>query len=169
MTSAWEAMAGAYKAIAGIPYIGPVLAPVAAGAAFIAVAALAKNVAGARALGGPVSAGEMYEVNEKGPELLSAGGKDFLMMGKHSGSVTSNNQLRGNSDAGGGTQDKPGAITIVNNTSAKIGKVTEQRMSNGERALIIEEAVAATAAQFGDPNSKTSRALSRNYATQRSR
>ena len=64
---------------------------------------------------------------------------------------------------------KSSAITIVNNTSARIGKVTEQRMSNGERALIIEEAVAATAAQFSDPNSKTSRAMSRNYATQRSR
>ncbi|MDP3134786.1 MAG: hypothetical protein Q8N17_00425, partial [Burkholderiaceae bacterium] len=44
MTSAWEAMAGAYKAIAGIPYVGPFLAPVAAGAAFLGVSKLAKNV-----------------------------------------------------------------------------------------------------------------------------
>jgi hypothetical protein len=60
-------------------------------------------------------------------------------------------------------------LTIVNNTSAKIGKVTEQRLPNGERALIIEEAVAATAAHLSDPNSKTSRAMSRNFALQRSR
>jgi hypothetical protein len=70
-------------------------------------------------------------------------------------------------DGGGG--GKSGAITIVNNTSAKIGKVTEQRLPNGERALIIEEAVAATAAHLSDPNSKTSRAMSRNFALQRSR
>jgi len=72
----------------------------------------------------------------------------------------------------GGAADgaaKSGAITIVNNTSAKIGKVTEQRMSNGDRALIIEEAVAATAAQMSDPNSRTSRAMGRNYSLARSR
>lgn len=44
MSSAWEAMAGAYKAIAGIPYVGPVLAPIAAAAAFVGVSKLAKNV-----------------------------------------------------------------------------------------------------------------------------
>jgi hypothetical protein len=47
MTSAWEAMAGAYKAIVGIPYVGPFLAPVAAGTAFAAVAGFASNIASA--------------------------------------------------------------------------------------------------------------------------
>jgi hypothetical protein len=47
MTSAWEAMAAAWKAIVGIPYVGPVLAPIAAGAAFAGVAAIAGNVASA--------------------------------------------------------------------------------------------------------------------------
>jgi hypothetical protein len=47
MTSAWEAMAAAWKAIVGIPYVGPVLAPIAAGAAFAGVSALAGNVASA--------------------------------------------------------------------------------------------------------------------------
>lgn len=74
--------------------------------------------------------------------------------------------VRGLARNGGGDAMK---LTIVNNTSAPIGRVTEQRISPTERALIIEEAVGATAAQFSDPNSKTSRALSRNYATQRSR
>ncbi len=63
----------------------------------------------------------------------------------------------------------PMTLTIVNNTSARIGQVTEQRISPTERALIIQEAVSATAAQFSDPNSKTSRAMGRNYITQRSR
>lgn len=34
---------------------------------------------GGRASGGPVSAGRIYEVNERGPELLNMGGRQFLM------------------------------------------------------------------------------------------
>ncbi len=45
MNSAYEAMAGAYKAIVGIPFVGPVLAPVAAGVAFAGVAGLAGSIA----------------------------------------------------------------------------------------------------------------------------
>lgn len=49
---------------------------------------------GGRASGGPVEAGRLYEVNEKGPELLSSGGRDYLMMGSSGGKVTPNGQLR---------------------------------------------------------------------------
>lgn len=43
---------------------------------------------GKRATGGPVSAGNFYEVNERGmPELLNIFGKQFLMMGGTSASV----------------------------------------------------------------------------------
>lgn len=41
-----------------------------------------------RAIGGPVTAGNKYRVNEKGPELVSVGDKQYLMMGKQSGKVT---------------------------------------------------------------------------------
>lgn len=61
------------------------------------------------------------------------------------------------------------ALTIVNQTSGRIDKVTEQRISPTERALIIQEAVNAQASALSDPNSRTSRAMGRNYATQRSR
>lgn len=43
---------------------------------------------GGRATGGPVNAGGMYRVNENGTELLSVGGRDYLMMGTQSGTVT---------------------------------------------------------------------------------
>lgn len=43
---------------------------------------------GGRASGGPVDASTLYQVNENGPELLSAGGKDYLMMGGNGGFVT---------------------------------------------------------------------------------
>jgi hypothetical protein len=44
---------------------------------------------GGKALGGPVSSGKMYEVNERGaPELLNIGNRQFLMMAGQSGHVT---------------------------------------------------------------------------------
>lgn len=43
---------------------------------------------GGKASGGPVSAGSFYEVNERGPELLTVGGRDYLMMGANNGKVT---------------------------------------------------------------------------------
>lgn len=48
-----------------------------------------KGVAGSRALGGPVSAGQLYEVNDRGrPELLEVAGHQYLMMGNQGGTVT---------------------------------------------------------------------------------
>lgn len=45
-------------------------------------------VSGQRAAGGPVAANSLYQVNELGPELLSQGGKTYLMMGAEGGSIT---------------------------------------------------------------------------------
>lgn len=52
-----------------------------------------KGLSGGRAKGGLVDKGSLYEVNEKGPELLTVGGRDFLMLGQQSGRVTPNDQL----------------------------------------------------------------------------
>lgn len=43
---------------------------------------------GFRAKGGPVASRGLYRVNENGPELLSFGGKDYLMMGAQGGTVS---------------------------------------------------------------------------------
>lgn len=59
---------------------------------------------GSRAIGGPVSAGGLYRVNERGPELLNVAGKQFLMMGAQGGHVEPN---------GGGGH----SISVVNNFS----------------------------------------------------
>jgi len=45
---------------------------------------------GPRASGGPVAPGRVYEVNERGPELLEVGGRDYLMMGSQGGNVKPN-------------------------------------------------------------------------------
>jgi lambda family phage tail tape measure protein len=42
---------------------------------------------GGRASGGPVSAGKLYRVNERDPEMLSVMGRDYLMMGSQGGEV----------------------------------------------------------------------------------
>jgi len=49
----------------------------------------------ARAAGGNVSAGGLFKVNEKGPELLKVAGSQYLMMGDRPGSVTPNNAIGG--------------------------------------------------------------------------
>lgn len=109
---------------------------------------------GQRAFGGQVQAGRSFLVGEKGPELLT--------MGSQNGFITPNHRMPGQ---GGGDS----AITIVNNTSAPIGNVTEQRISATERAIIIEEARSAVSRDVANPNSQLSRSLSRNTTARRSR
>lgn len=45
------------------------------------------GMGGGKALGGGVSPGQMYPVNERGPEVLSVAGRDYLMMGQQAGRV----------------------------------------------------------------------------------
>lgn len=49
------------------------------------------------ATGGTARPGKMYEVNERGTEMLSMGGRDYLMMGNQAGKVTPSHALGGNS------------------------------------------------------------------------
>lgn len=62
-------------------------------------AGILQLLSGTRASGGPVQAGGLYQVNERGPELLDYDGKQLLMMGSKGGRVVANSQLGG----GGGT------------------------------------------------------------------
>ena len=148
-TEVAAAKAGAQLGIFGLPMATIIRATGYASAGMVAGLA----IAGMREKGGPVWPGGAFIVGEKGPEIFQPSG---------SGTIIPNSAMGGGS---GGAMK----LTIVNNTSAKIGQVTEQRISPTERALIIQEAVGATAAQLGDPNSTTSRSMGRNFALQRSR
>lgn len=94
VSDSYAAAMGAYKALAGIPIIGPALG---AGAAALILGAgvsyAAKSLTG-RALGGQVRGGESYVVGERGPEVLTMGG---------SGRITTNEKIRNSSsnDSGG--------------------------------------------------------------------
>ncbi|ABX34286.1 hypothetical protein Daci_1643 [Delftia acidovorans SPH-1] len=52
---------------------------------------------GGRAVGGRVSPGKMYEVNENGSELLEQGGRTYLMTGGRGGRIVPNSQAFGGS------------------------------------------------------------------------
>jgi hypothetical protein len=75
VSDSYAAAMGAYKALAGIPIIGPVLG---AGAAALILGAgvsfAAKSLTG-RALGGQVRDGQSYVVGERGPEVLTMNGR----------------------------------------------------------------------------------------------
>ena len=80
---------------------------------------------GTRAIGGPVSAGGLYQVNEQRPELLKVAGKQYLMMGNQSGTVDANTGA-GNSAATPGVVLNQ-TVNFVNNgpvdrrTQAQVG------------------------------------------------
>lgn len=80
------------------------------GSWFSSAASVLGNLFG-RANGGPVQPGEMYQVNERGPELLTVGNRTMLMMGNDSGIVTPLQATAG--AAGGGTG---GASVVINQT-----------------------------------------------------
>ncbi len=50
-------------------------------------------IRGRRAIGGPVSPNSLYEVNEKGPEILEMDGRQYLMTGKQGGKVNANGDM----------------------------------------------------------------------------
>lgn len=171
------AMAGlnAFASTAAIPIVGPLAAPGAAAAAIAAAepmaaaasAAAAASIVGAREIGGPVGAGGLYRINEKRPEVLSQDGKDYLLMGNKGGLIRPNTDPAANLSGRAPAGESP--VTIINQTTGRVDNVVEQRLSNGERAIIIQETTKAVASQIANPNSPVSRSLGASFNMQRAR
>ncbi len=95
------------------------------------------SISGFRADGGPVSAGGLYRVNERGPEMLDVGGKQYLMMGNQSGSVGAN----GGGALGGSVNVSvsvdAGSSTVQGNgdQSAQLGAM----IGNAVRGVLLKE------------------------------
>ncbi|UNV89377.1 MULTISPECIES: phage tail tape measure protein [unclassified Comamonas] len=93
-------------------------------------------VAGGRANGGPVTAGNLYEVNErKIPELLNIGDQQFLMMAGADGYVTPL-QSAGSAPAGSG-QSAPVRIDlqVINQGAPVQAQVQSQNRADGSVAI----------------------------------
>lgn len=81
-----------------------------------------------RANGGPVSAGGLYQINERGrPEVLSVGGAQYLMMGRNGGYVTP-------TDAGGAGSAMASDGPIIINQTLHVGA----GVSRNEMAAAME-------------------------------
>lgn len=87
-----------------------------------------------RAAGGPVDPNSLYEVNEKGPELFSQGGRSYLMTGAAGGSVTPLN-----TGAGPGVAAMGGGGTSVS-LSMPIMVMTDEESGRPEGAELDTEA-----------------------------
>lgn len=154
-------MAGlnAFASTAAIPIVGPLLAPEAAGAAMAIAEAMAVGVQ-SLALASVASARGGFDI-PVGVNPLTQLHEQEMVLPKQQANVI--RDLAKDGSAGRGN------ITIINKTSAPIGAVTERTNAAGDRELTIEAAVATVSAQMGDPNSKISRSMQRNFSTQRSR
>lgn len=116
------------------------------------------------ASGARVGAGQMVEVNEIGPELLSVGGRTYLMMGREGGEVSRNLDGR---PAGGGalsgaqpTINVP--ITVVNATGSAV-EAEQQRNDDGGITLVLRRIKADIASDVASGSGEISSALSRRY------
>lgn len=111
--------------------------------------------------GGEPPLGKISMVGEKGPELF---------VPKSAGTIIPNHALAGpTQSASSGSSDQPTNFTIVNQTTGRIDEVKEQKLNGNDRALIIKEAVQASAAALYDANSNMSKGLRNTHQIQRSR
>jgi Mg2+ and Co2+ transporter CorA len=98
---------------------------------------------GAMAAGGDVLPGRSYLVGENGPETF---------VPRTAGAVLPNSE-------GAGKE----AWTVINQTTGRVDRATEFRLSAKERALLLQESIGANAVALGNPNSALSQNLKRNY------
>jgi hypothetical protein len=100
--------------------------------------------------GGSPPVGRVSVVGERGPELF---------VPRTAGAIVPNHAL-------GGGQDK---LTLINQTTGRVDRVVEQRISPTERALILQEAREMVAGDLKQPNSRISRSLGSTHNVRRNR
>ena len=76
---------------------------------------------GSNAAGGFIGAGEISRVNERGPEMLTVGSRDFLLMGDEGGMITPNERI-------GISDDRPISVnmTVVTPNADSFRKSSDQ-------------------------------------------
>jgi len=157
----YEGAMSAYAAMAPIPFIGPALGIAAAGAV---VAMGAQNIAkirSSKAKGGSVFSGGQYRVNENGPEMLSTGGQDYLMMGNKGGNITPFEQLK---SGGSGGSNVNVNIKVNNNFAEAEVSVTETGEGDSKTIEIaVDRAVKRVTSELDTGGTDLSRTLENRY------
>jgi lambda family phage tail tape measure protein len=121
-----------------------------------------------RADGGPTAPGTFYEVNEEGPELYNYRGRTYLMSGSDGGFVT---PLTKSAAAGAETGQGP-RITINNSGTPQnysIERLTRDEVVLIARDQVYEQGPQMMESQFGRAGSRGSRAVTKNFKTERNR
>lgn len=124
---------------------------------------------GGRAGGGAVDRGSFHPVNERGPELLTVDGKDYLMMGSRGGQVVPNDRslmpvagpTMGASSGGGGVNITM-PLNLINNTGTP-ARATAQRRSDGGFDVILEAIESGIAANVANGSGPMARAVEGRY------
>lgn len=150
--------------------ITPPLGQILAGAALAAGAAqgalvMSQSFPGKEA-GGMIGANSTYRVNESGPEMLSIGGKDFLMTGSQGGNITPNDKISSGTSTGSSKFPK---VTVNIVTAEGTTATVEQKEQGDELQInaIIERIDNATAQGIRSGLSETSGALSDTFGLNR--
>lgn len=140
----YKAATGAYAAMASIPYVGPVLGAVAAGAAIVAGIANVNAIRSAREQGGAMVGGSAYQMAERGKaEVIVPAGSSRARTAAQMRDIMGQNS--------GGTQ----AVTIINQTTGRVDNVQTEQRSDGQLLVTISEYISD---QFFDPDSRISKA-----------
>lgn len=109
------------------------------------------------ASGGPAMPGQLYQVNEVRPELLTVGGADYLMMGRHAGRVTPLADAARAAPGGGGLAGAAApavSVTVPQTITVQAG---------ADRAMVMQAmqtAQQATMAAIADQIRRGNRAFS---------
>jgi hypothetical protein len=144
----------------GGPVVGAIFGGIAAAAVGVQVASIASaQYTAAKAMGGNVFAGGAYKVNEQGPELLSTGGEDFLMMGSKGGKITPNHMLGG----GSGGEAAPVNVIINNFTDAKATVREKDGVDGKTIEIILKHVDSALAGNIIEGKGKIPRAIQQTY------
>lgn len=117
-----------------------------------------------RATGGPTAAGGLYEVNEKGePEMLTTGGRHYLLMGGMAGNVApvSNANTSAATSSGGGAQVK---VEVINQTGEETRTERTKGPNNEDLYRIF---IGKFAKDVGRDNGPAAKALQGTYGLKR--
>lgn len=140
----YKAATGAYAAMSWIPYVGPALGAVAAGAAIVAGLANVNAIRSAREQGGAMVGGSAYQMAERGKaEVIVPAGSSRARTAAQMRDIMGQNS--------GGTQ----AVTIINQTTGRVDNVQTEQRSDEQLLITISEYISD---QFFDPDSKISKA-----------